>query len=609
MRSRRSLLGNHGAARLVSLLLLAALLCSMILPVGAAGTDAVPSAEPTAEAAPSGEPTVSAELTPEVTPAPDSEPSAEPSPEASTEPSSVPSAEPSPEESAEPSPETSPEPEPEESPAASETPSSPSLEPSAEPETPEEEQADPDAEISVMDISGPQSVRVGETIQLTGTSSKCSYSEWESTNEYIATVDSNGNVTGVASGTVTITHTYCTKDKWHDGAVFEHSLQSETYTVQFYGDEPAQVFFLSTPTSDPDSNDVNEWSSCVTYEGKYAVVNVDNATWEDDKNVKDSVEDFIVKWPEDGTSGKTWTLDKSNSAYEWVYKWVAKEYKAELQNKYGIEDLTVDDIESITLVPYKISKNTVSTPDKHIDCTIEVKCTKAYTARFYVQEPGKTAYEEVGTGFTYQIVAEVPSAINKVPEEVGNQIKKEIERDGVTYVFDGWYRSKDGTEKVTWPYQTTTNDLAATGTVEFYAHYVPKEVTVTITKEVAGTLGDRTKSFGFSYWCGVDGEKEAFSLKHGEEETIQVPSGTTLYLQETNAEKYDISAACGSTIVEPDEGVMCFTINTDTPITVTNTKNAVPDTGVDLDSLPYILMLSLAAGGAALLLRRRRAVR
>lgn len=607
MRSRRSLLGNHGAARLVSLLLLAALLCSMILPVGAAGTDAVPSAEPTAEAAPSGEPTVSAEPTPEVTPAPDSEPSAEPSPEASTEPSSVPSAEPSPEESAEPSPETSPEPEPEESPAASETPSSPSLEPSAEPETPEEEQADQDAEISVMDISGPQSVRVGETIQLTGTSSKCSYSEWESTNEYIATVDSNGNVTGVASGTVTITHTYCTRDRWH---ALKHSLQSETYTVAVQENEPnyesAQVFFLKTPTSDPDSNDPDEWSSCVTYEGKYAVVNVDNATWEDDKNVKANVADFIVKWP-DGSSGKTWTLDKSKSAYEWVYKWVADKYKEELQNEYGIKDLTVDDIKSITLVPYKISKNTDSTPDKHIDCMIEVKCTKAYTARFYVQEPGEAAYEEVGTGFTYQIVNNQPEKI-QVPDAVNKEIEQEIVVDGVTYVFDGWYRSKDGTEKVTWPYQTTTNDLAATGTVEFYAHYVPKEVTVTITKEVAGTLGDRTKSFDFSYKYGDT--VGTFSLKHGKTQTIQVPSGTTLYLQETNAEKYDISAACGSTTVKPDDkGVMCFTINTNTAITVTNTKNAVPDTGVDLDSLPYILMLSLAAGGAALLLRRRRAVR
>lgn len=603
MRSRRSLLGNHGAARLVSLLLLAALLCSMILPVGAAGTDAVPSAEPTAEAAPSGEPTVSAEPTPEVTPAPDSEPSAEPSPEASTEPSSVPSAEPSPEESAEPSPETSPEPEPEESPAASETPSSPSLEPSAEPETPEEEQADPDAEISVMDISGPQSVLVGETIQLTGTSSSgCGYSRWSSSSSRIATVDSNGNVTGVSSGTVTITHTYCTETEWH---WWSHENRSETYTVTVY--ESAQVFFLKTPTSDPDSNDVNQWSdNCVTYGGQYAVVNVADATWVDDKNVKDNVADFIVKWP-DGSSGETWTLDKST--YGWVYKDVYDAYKTYLEEENNITGLTLDDIESITLVPYKISKNTASTPDKHIDCMIEVKCTKAYTARFYVQEPGGTAYKEVGNGFTYQIVGKVPSAINEVPTEVVDQIKREIERDGVTYVFDGWYRSKDGTKEVEWPYQTTTEDLDATGTVEFYAHYVPEEVTVTITKEVAGTLGDRTKSFGFSYWCGVDGEEEAFSLKHGEEKTIQVPSGTTLYLQETNAEKYDISAACGSTIVEPDEGVMCFTINTNTAITVTNTKNAVPDTGVDLDSLPYILMLSLAAGGAALLLRRRRAVR
>ena len=42
-------------------------------------------------------------------------------------------------------------------------------------------------------------------------------------------------------------------------------------------------------------------------------------------------------------------------------------------------------------------------------------------------------------------------------------------------------------------------------------------------------------------------------------------------------------------------------------IVFTNTKNVVPDTGVILDSLPYVLILAVVALGAAgVVIRRRR---
>lgn len=203
--------------------------------------------------------------------------------------------------------------------------------------------------------------------------------------------------------------------------------------------------------------------------------------------------------------------------------------------------------------------------------------------------------------------------------------------------------------------------------VNFYAHYKKATSNVTITKEVKGLLGDTTKDFTFNVSItkkdgsdcseGVtakrdNGEtvdlKNNFPLKHKETVTLEnVPIGATIKVTEvTPGEHYTVSAtghngeknggnnvtftyvavANTATAGNADEAELMLlsmedgtAVDTDAvaladatdktvpnnAITVTNHCTLFPDTGVLLDTLPYIVILAVVAGGVALLMLRK----
>ena len=205
--------------------------------------------------------------------------------------------------------------------------------------------------------------------------------------------------------------------------------------------------------------------------------------------------------------------------------------------------------------------------------------------------------------------------------------------------------------------------------VNFYAHYKKVTSNVTITKQVTGLLGDTNKGFEFRVnitqngvdCTGVTATKKTemgtekvsnltnFTLKHGETVTLEnVPIGATIKVTEvTPGEHYTVSAtghgseqnggsdvtftyfavANTATASDADEAdLMLLSMDEDTAvdadgdavaydvgarvknnqIIVTNHCGLLPDTGVLLDTLPYIVILAVVAGGVALLMLRKR---
>ena len=220
---------------------------------------------------------------------------------------------------------------------------------------------------------------------------------------------------------------------------------------------------------------------------------------------------------------------------------------------------------------------------------------------------------------------------------------------------------------LTWPHNVKEEDLNSERVVNFYAHYKKATSNVTITKKVTGLLGDTQKNFTFNvsittkdgkvYSNDVTAKKgndtvplNNFTLKHNEFVTLEnVPIGATITVTEINPGDHYTVSANGKAGVEDASGNVTFTYvavaNTPTTtandtgeaalmllsmdedtavdadgdavaydsgievdnnqIIVTNHCGLIPDTGVLLDTLPYIVILAVVAGGVALLMLRK----
>ena len=219
-----------------------------------------------------------------------------------------------------------------------------------------------------------------------------------------------------------------------------------------------------------------------------------------------------------------------------------------------------------------------------------------------------------------------------------------------------------------WPYtvqQWQLDNHNKDRVVNFYAHYKKVTSNVTITKQVTGLLGDTNKEFAFNVsitqnnaaCTGVTAKKgdqtvsdlTNFTLKHNETVTLEnVPIGATIKVTEViPGAHYKVSAtgqngeqdgdrdvtftyvavANTATAGNADEAeLMLLSMDEDTAvdadgdavaydsgievdnnqIIVTNHCGLLPDTGVLLDTLPYIVILAVVVGGGILLMLRKR---
>lgn len=333
------------------------------------------------------------------------------------------------------------------------------------------------------------------------------------------------------------------------------------------------------------------------------------ATWENDKNVFENLGQYVKGMPTGMTQEDdgSWLLPKN--LYEQDYDTIFKAWQAEWQSQFPGINLTVDKIE-IYLTPYKISRDNGTTPDKHIDCTISVKCEDIFTARFWVTKPGETQarlvdskYYETGSPVAKTEAAPTGDTTGEYPETI-------VGEDGITYEFVGWYNEND--ELVSeWPYTPSREEIEDDGSVDFYAKYEPVEYDLTVKKTLSGNMYNANDEFEFTVSYGDKTEK----IKLGDDdfEEISIPNGATVTITETDSKDYDFSLDSTSSTGLDDEKVtvgdnsVTFTMPAnDVKIVIDNKKDVDIDTGVFLDTLPYILILGVAAAGAVVLVKRRK---
>lgn len=418
-------------------------------------------------------------------------------------------------------------------------------------------------------------------------------------------------------------------------------LEQDPVAVQerwnFYK-KKAAIYYLANPAGDPWTNDTGAWAPTEETSNTLGTIDIENAKWEDgyvgntvykEKNIKENVSNHITSWP-DGSTGTTWTVKSGNtttgSYFTFILDSIWENYKKAISEDTGINinNLDKSDILEITLTPRKISRDNGGKYPYHIDCALSIKSRSAFTAKFWVKNPNDTEYTQVDA-------KNYKTGDSVIKTEQGEN-EKVIDR--ITYVLDGWYPENDGggacgDQKITtWPHRPTDPELAD-GTVNFYAHYIPLYTTVNIKKIVTGNMGDKSKAFHFKvsvvngninlpFNIGATQYSGSADTTLSDNQTTmvtKVPVGATVTITENDysGSRYTTSYTIGgsdSTIGNTAEISNIQQLNEDEntahEVTFTNNKDAIPDTGLDLNTTPYILALGIVAAGAGVLLFRRR---
>lgn len=269
----------------------------------------------------------------------------------------------------------------------------------------------------------------------------------------------------------------------------------------------------------------------------------------------------------------------------------------------------------------------------HLDGLIVLHDTTHINVQFKVQDVGKDTFalvRDYGGAFTVPSTGSSISLSNidrpDVPRAGQTQAEYPLTKptaDGTIYKFYGWYTNQDCTADSKFDFD---EDTIAEDTT-FYAKYVPASANLTISKTVTGKLGDTNKAFTFTI-TKADGTaanitntnieiSEAdrakvewkgngqFTLKDGASITFKnLPSGEYKVIEDSYTH-YETSYVVDSKTPENGQEAR-VTIGTDAKtLAFTNHCNLDPDTGVLLDTLPYIVILAVVAGGVALLMLRK----
>lgn len=177
------------------------------------------------------------------------------------------------------------------------------------------------------------------------------------------------------------------------------------------------------------------------------------------------------------------------------------------------------------------------------------------------------------------------------------------------YTLLGWDENPDATTPT---YQLGQGSITLDKNVTtLYAIWKLNTVELTIQKTVSGNMYNANDVFSFTLQYGE--KTETFTLKGGESKTFQVPVGAEVTVTEdlTESNGYIPSNGTGTTVTltagSEKNGVFKFTMpEQDGKLVINNDKTVQIDTGISLETVPYILILAVVVIGAVLLIKKRR---
>lgn len=424
----------------------------------------------------------------------------------------------------------------------------------------------------------------------------------------------------------------------------ENGEESDYTRLNYTGD--AAIYYLIRPDAVPGSNATDQWKPDGGQSPLYGVIDTTGATWdrawdnkigaEIEKNITIDVGSYVKSWP-DGSSGSSWSVKKGNANFSYILDSIWDAYQAVIEQELKVTNLKKDSITEIVLTPFKISRNNVIEPGEanyenherqyhHIDCTISVVNPDIYTARFSVRFPEEEKYTQIDAkNYLKGTKVVVTKKDTEATRTVGD----------ITYQKGArWYGENEKGEAygnfVSWQYAPTDRDLAD-GTVNFYKHYEPQAVTsLQIQKLVTGGMGDKSKPFRFQVsvknagngnsdvkfkmdGTEYDGSASFELTDQGTVTLTDLPVGATITVTEddytgSGQGKYTTSCQIDGTQTDGREAVLSRIQTRENGHTIifTNNKEAIPDVGIHLDVLPYILIIGMAVLGAVLLAARRK---
>lgn len=441
-----------------------------------------------------------------------------------------------------------------------------------------------------------KTIAVGQTTTL-----KASYDYrfdyWESSDTSVVEIketnDASAQIKGLKEGTATITYNYWsgswkTSDKW---TIVVTSAKS---------DKPAKIFYLKTPTSDPDSNDTSEWGKELGTDA--GLVNVNNATWADGKNIFTDINNHVVSWPDGAqhsTLGSTdpnnpvtpvnygWKLEKNkyyyteNNVSKDHWKVIFDKFKSDVEKKLGVT-ITENDVDGIYLVPHKISNND---DGYHIDCNVSIICKSVYTVKFWVVKPDGTLTQLDAKNYKNdENIAKTTKSVEPTTIEYGGKIYKLDTETVGNKTEPKWYTEVGKNDDFnsgkidTWPYDPGAKE----GTINIYTRYIPQSIGInyqvgkgegsldsyneTLTNGVESAGSTPTPADGYVFegwytdsdcsethkittegWIGEDGKIIPQPDSNGSWDNI--PDGTTYYAKFTSGVALPETGGPGTTLL------------------------------------------------------------